>query len=231
MYYGEIGSRYTLNLTLKKEYTFMSYFTYRGEENHLYTFEDTEGNVFVWKTTAIIGMDIKRPDGHYDFDGLYKGDTAVIKATVKDHREYKGTEQTVLTRCKVMSIDHVETYEEKLAKKRKEQLDSLQGEDFVWRMPYRQYKEHYADCETIAGSYDDGSNDEYILKDPTIEVIVREGRLVPSGVRGQHYSGYEFIVDGVRHVYRAVNEENAERRCRKDYPDAKTIEYGKIYQY
>ena len=46
-------------------------------------------------------------------------------------------------------------------------------------MLYRRYKQHYADCETVAGSY----NKEY----KTIEVIIPEGRMKPSGTRGQTF--------------------------------------------
>lgn len=51
-------------------------------------------------------------------------------------------------------------------------------------MLYRRYKQHFADCETVVGSYD--------KERKTIEVLLPEGRLKPSGVRGQTFKYMEF---------------------------------------
>jgi len=52
-------------------------------------------------------------------------------------------------------------------------------------MLYRRYKQHFADCETVVGSYDKNNK--------TIEVMLPDGRLKPSGVRGQTFKYMEFI--------------------------------------
>ena len=94
-------------------------------------------------------------------------------------------------------------------------------------MKYRQYKKHYADCETVAGSYDDGGG-HY---EATIDVIIRNGRLKASGVRGKFYRGYQMQNEsGEMVTYRAVSEENALRRANKEYPDHEW-ECVKIYDY
>ena len=54
----------------------------------------------------------------------------------------------------------------------------------VQRMKYKNYKEHYADCETVPSSYDKGTK--------SIEVIIPDGRMKNSGVRGHHFRGYQF---------------------------------------
>ena len=116
------------------------------------------------------------------------------------------------------------TKAERNAERAEEQKASLRSEDFIWEMPYKQYKKHYADCETLAGSY---RAPEYGVA--TIKVIIREGRLKASGVRGRHFGGYQLInAKGVHVVYRAVSEENAIRRAEKDYPD-ETWQCDKIY--
>jgi hypothetical protein len=51
----------------------------------IYTFRDEAGNVYVWKTGQ-----------EYAWE---RGDRVAGKATVKEHSEYKGIKQTVLTRC------------------------------------------------------------------------------------------------------------------------------------
>jgi len=55
----------------------------------IYTFEDGAHNKLVWKTGAGMEADI--------------GDYVSIKAIVKEHSEYQGEKQTVLTRCKVVA--------------------------------------------------------------------------------------------------------------------------------
>ena len=228
MYFGEVGKRYEMTLTLKKRFSFLTTIGWKTEDMYIYSFEDADGNVYIWKTTSIMGMDkevpLKNGDSRIEYDFVNNGDTAVVKATVKEHSEYKGTEQTVLSRVTVKSISHVPTKYEIAEAKRIEQLKTISDGDFIWNMPYRQYKEHYADCETLANSY----SVEYA----TIGVIIRKGRLVNSGVRGKHFSGYQFVIDGAYVCgYRAVSEENAEKRCRKDFPSASSIVCNKIYRY
>nr|DAI94091.1 MAG TPA: hypothetical protein [Caudoviricetes sp.]DAV40294.1 MAG TPA: hypothetical protein [Caudoviricetes sp.] len=54
----------------------------------------------------------------------------------------------------------------------------------VETMLYRRYKQHFSDCDTVAGSYD--------KEHKTIEVFLPDGRLKPSGVRGQSFHWMEF---------------------------------------
>ena len=84
----------------------------------------------------------------------------------------------------------------------------------VETMLYRRYKQHFADCETVAGSY----NKE--LK--TIDVIIPEGRMKKSGVRGQafHYMEFEGVeIATGRHVrctIKATCRANAIKRLPSD---------------
>lgn len=76
----------------------------------------------------------------------------------------------------------------------------------IERMHYGRYKEHYADCETVQGSYDKATR--------TIDVMIPDGRKKPSGVRGKRFRGYQIgLIDqnGKKGycTYRAVSEENA----------------------
>lgn len=116
-------------------------------------------------------------------------------------------------------------------RQKKEQAEGIGENDLVWEMPYRQYKSHYSDCETVIGSY----NDHGGMSPASIKVIIRDGRLKNSGVRGQHFSGYEFFftADGkkARVCYRAVSEDNAVKRLYKEFPNAQDVTPGKIYMY
>lgn len=68
--------------------------TYKSEGFYgvttIVTFNDAEGRTFVWFAS-----------GSHDYE---TGETFNVKATVKDHSEYKGTKQTIITRAKLTSI-------------------------------------------------------------------------------------------------------------------------------
>ena len=208
---GNIKDRIELTVTLIGDYEFVSYYGYIENLNHIYTLKDEDGNMFVWKTSNTLGMDTMDDNGDEIWYGVRKGDKIQIKATVKDHSEYKGTPQTVLTRVKVTEIlERALTYEQKQELKRQDQIASIQEGDQILNMSYRNYKEHYGDCETVAGSYCDETR--------TIDVIVRDGRLKPNGVRGRRFSDYLFKHPSgrCRCIY-AVCEENAWRRLEKEF--------------
>lgn len=86
-YVGTVGERLTLNLTVSNVYKFVGQAYGRPwmtETTFINKMVDSEGNVFVWKTTS----------------GSLTGNVT-LKATVKEHTEYNGEKQTILTRCKV----------------------------------------------------------------------------------------------------------------------------------
>lgn len=245
-----MAERIEKTVEMKGIYSYMRpAYTYGVETAYIYNMMDEDGTVYVWKTTTFMGVEIETKDGHiikangkaYDFSAINKGDVIRIKASVKGQSEYKGQPQTELTRVKVLERTFkaktwAEIQEERKAEKERkaqEQIDSLKGEDFIWTMTYRQYKEHYSDCETVAGSYDDheeANRHSYRRIPATISVIIREGRLKASGVRGEHYSGYKLRnTDGECIVYRAVKEENAIRRAKKEFGGE--WECVKVYEY
>ena len=88
-YVGNVGDKINVELTLTNYYTMDNPYSYYGTIS-IYTFKDNEGNVYVWKTN----------NGLYDYD---IGDTLNIRGSIKDHKEYKGIKQTILTRCKVIN--------------------------------------------------------------------------------------------------------------------------------
>ena len=149
---------------------------------------DEDGKVYVWKTTAHLMKEtlLGNPkDEVCEVDTYFpqRGDVFIIRATVKGESEYKGETQTEINRVVVTEIvsKFVKQVEER-AEKQKQTVD-LEAGDQIVEMPYKAYKTHYADCEIVEGSY----NDEW----RTIKVIVRAGRMKPSGVRGEHFFGYD----------------------------------------
>ena len=228
-YIGNPGERIEFTGRLTGEGHYTTGYGWRGTEMTVYRIEDNDGNVIVWKTSTLLGIESTDERGNMTWDGVHKGDTFTAKATVKDHSEYQGVKQTVITRVKVSSITHGLTKAERDKIKADEQLASLQEKDFVWCMPYKQYKEHYSDCETVAGTF----RNRYDGR-PVIDVIIRDGRLVPSGTRGRHYKGFQFETSNIgATTYYAISEETARRRLLKDFPETTDADWEliKIFNY
>lgn len=234
-YIGTIGDRITADVKMVSIFEYQDYkFSYYGATRYIYTMRDDAGNVLVYKSGAYLAIKTGDKDrwGNPVETGIRRGDKISISGMVKDHSEYKGTKQTVLQRVRVKAlIERQPTKQELEDKKREEQIASLADGDFRWRMPYRQYKEHYSDCEILAGSFDDGCDSHgRKIAETTVEVIIRDGRLKNSGVRGKHFYGFEFRTDnGGLVCYRAVSEENARKRMLKDYPESGSWECNHIY--
>lgn len=239
-------ARIKVEVTMQNIYRYEApAYGYGYETRYIYTMQDAEGTVYVWKTTSILfekvetdGNDYVKMDSNgtkYIWNLINKGDKLVITASVKGQGEYKGQPQTELTRVKVVERTFkAKTWEEITAEKeaekearKQEQKDSVKDGDMVWKMPYKQYKEHYSDCETVIDSF------ERVRGNAVIEVIIREGRLKASGVRGKHFKGFEitFTENGKpgRTCYSAVCEENALKRAEKDFPEATGFECVRVY--
>ena len=77
---------------------------------YIYLMRDEAGNRIVYKTKAVLGLNVKGDDFNQFFPVLEKGDIE-LKATVKAHAEYKGEKQTIIQRAKVLSIAVRETEE------------------------------------------------------------------------------------------------------------------------
>lgn len=112
-YVGSVGNRLELTLTYVGSAKFsVPNFYDRDREDHMYihNFVDGNGNVFIWKTSTNVHMEVKKPikgeEGSWYTEYVHpnKNDIVTIKGTVKEHSEYKKIKQTVLTRVKVLGI-------------------------------------------------------------------------------------------------------------------------------
>ena len=74
----------------------VAYHTYANS----YTYEiiDDKGNTFIWKSSKLMDL-IESEEGMIHIKPLE------LKGKIKDHSEYKGTKQTVLTRCKIIKYE------------------------------------------------------------------------------------------------------------------------------
>ena len=95
---GKIGER----LELEAVYLYSAHFeveSYAGfgtETMYIHNFKVGD-DAIIWKTTASLGKWNDRDE----WESPEEGDTVVLKGTVKEHSEYKGQKQTILTRCKI----------------------------------------------------------------------------------------------------------------------------------
>lgn len=80
-HFGQIKKRYEIEVTVKNTI----YIDTQWGGKMIYILEDKEGHIFKWSTT------------NFDYN---VGDYIRMKATVKDHTEYKGWKQTEITRPK-----------------------------------------------------------------------------------------------------------------------------------
>ena len=87
-FYGEKGDRIR-----KERATFVSqrYFENEWGGKFIYTFK-IGNNVFTWFTQSTLA------------DGIQPGDEVELSGTVKEHKEYNGVNQTVLSRCIVKEV-------------------------------------------------------------------------------------------------------------------------------
>ena len=86
---GNVGDRIDVDIqSCRFVSSFESYYGY----TYIYKFTDVSGNIYTWFASSPICNNC----GESDLDNIIH-----IKGTVKDHTEYKGAKETVLTRCKV----------------------------------------------------------------------------------------------------------------------------------
>lgn len=81
-YQGEVGSRISINL---KSIECISSWDNQFGTTWLYKMIDNEDNIYIWYASKSVDTDAVKS----------------VTGTVKDHSEYDGVKQTVLTRCKV----------------------------------------------------------------------------------------------------------------------------------
>ena len=88
-YFGEIGQKIEMEVTYRGNAEFETAYGWMS----IYRFDTDDGVHLVWKSSALLG----------GAEWMCNEDDRItIKATIKDHREYHGIEQTELTRVKVI---------------------------------------------------------------------------------------------------------------------------------
>jgi hypothetical protein len=73
----------------------------RYGRTNCFNFADEQGNCIVWFTQNALCI-YSEERGEWGYAEV--GDKVTMRATIKEHGEYKGTKQTVVTRAQVKSI-------------------------------------------------------------------------------------------------------------------------------
>lgn len=82
-YIGSVGDKLETSVKHVKTAGYDTMYGYM----YVYTFADANGNLIVWKTGSVVEID--------------SSSSFVLKGTIKEHNEYKGEKQTIMTRCKI----------------------------------------------------------------------------------------------------------------------------------
>lgn len=99
-YVGEVGERLSLEIKTVKCLSLGGYMYghYNIKETYFWRMTDLDGNALIWKTdknlAQIAGIEFKM---YNEFPVTFS-----LTGTVKEHNEYKGEKQTVMTRCRVV---------------------------------------------------------------------------------------------------------------------------------
>ena len=82
---GNINDKIIIDIKSYRVLYTKSPYSYYAQDSYVYEIIDNDGNVYIWSTAS------------------YLENVKKIKATVKEHNEYKGVKQTVITRGKIIN--------------------------------------------------------------------------------------------------------------------------------
>lgn len=99
-YVGSIGDKVSAEVTLVRAVDCKYNLGWKSVSSTLYIMKDKDGNIFTWKTQGVLSFMPKGGEYYKYIDAEYP---FTITGKIKDHNEYNGVKQTVLTRCSVFS--------------------------------------------------------------------------------------------------------------------------------
>lgn len=87
-YFGKVKDRVSITVKCRRVVTYETEYSYYGEVQQTFVFEDEDGHVFIWRTGTLPNIE--------------EGDKIELIGTVKEHTTYYDTKRTVLTRCRII---------------------------------------------------------------------------------------------------------------------------------
>lgn len=110
-WFGNVGDKFEKELMFERIIGFEGYYGY----TYFVFFRDEEGRVYKWSTGKGTYQCWHKTSGRDAYLEYEVGKKYLIKGSVKEHDEYKGVKQTVITRCKVLKDEyesHVFSYKD-----------------------------------------------------------------------------------------------------------------------
>lgn len=155
MYEKGMKLRTVVTLIDKITYGVEPRYYYDDGVRFIYKFIDDEGNLLVWKTSKVLGIEFINENNNEAFRFVDIGDKIFIKGNVKGQDNFKGEDQVVLTRVSVEDIvEQSSMTEEQVIKFKQElQLSKLPKDTKIKTISYREYKGSYNSYETLVDSF------------------------------------------------------------------------------
>ena len=110
-YFGNVGDKFQKELIFDKIFGYETMYGY----SYIILFHDEENHVFKWSTGKGTYQCWHKTSGRNAYLESEVGRKYLIKGSIKEHSEYNGTKQTVITRCKVLGDEyesHVFSYKD-----------------------------------------------------------------------------------------------------------------------
>ena len=101
-WFGDVGDKFEKELMFERIIGFEGYYGY----TYFVFFRDEEGRVYKWSTGKGTYQCWHKTNGRDAYLEYEVGKKYLIKGSVKEHSEYKGVKQTVITRCKVLKDEY-----------------------------------------------------------------------------------------------------------------------------
>lgn len=107
---GNIGDRITVKMVSYKEFQYEAKFGWNTTIMSIYIMKDASGNVYKWNTSNGLGYYVEGTKqqhsmvddkGYWEWHNVEENEEFIVTGTIKEHAEYEGVKQTVLTRCKI----------------------------------------------------------------------------------------------------------------------------------
>lgn len=155
MYEKGMKLRTVVTLIDKITYGVEPRYYYDDGVRFIYKFIDDEGNLLVWKTSKVLGIEFINENNNEAFRFVDIGDKIFIKGNVKGQDNFRGEDQVVLTRVSVEDIvEQSSMTEEQIIKfKQGLQLSKLPKDIKIKTVSYREYKGSYSSYETLVDSF------------------------------------------------------------------------------
>lgn len=122
----------------------------------IYKFIDEDNSVYIWKTSKSMGINFINENGDEGFEFINEGDKILLSGTIKDFNTFRGEDQIIITRCKILDIiqhNFIKNENDLRGLKQKIQLAKYEDKYEIKTVKYKDYKNEYQNYETLIDSF------------------------------------------------------------------------------